>query len=166
MTVGLVWAESRNRVIGNDGVMPWRLPEDMAHFKEITGTGAVLMGRRTWDSLPPRFRPLSDRLNVVITRRPGFTAPGASVAYSVDAAFALAEGREVWVIGGSEVYAQTLERADLLEITEINAEFEGDTWAPVIPEGWRAASVQPEAGWFTSRTGLEYRFVRYLPAEG
>lgn len=161
--VGLVWAESRNRVIGNDGAMPWHLPEDMAHFKELTGDGAVLMGRRTWDSLPSRFRPLAGRLNIVITRQSGFTAEGASVVHSVEEALALAGGGPTWVIGGSEIYTQTFEVADVLEVTEINAEFTGNTRAPEIPDGWRAASVQPESGWFTSRTGLEYRWVRYLP---
>ncbi|TFD77635.1 dihydrofolate reductase [Cryobacterium fucosi] len=163
MTLGLIWAESSNRVIGFDGAMPWHLPEDLAHFKALTNGGAVLMGRRTWDSLPPRFRPLPGRTNIVITRQPDWRADGAVTAHSVDDALALAPGTDAWVIGGLEIFALTIAAADVLKVTEINADYPGDTAAPAIPAGWRRAAVDPEQGWHTSRTGLEYRFVRYLP---
>ena len=163
MTFGLIWAESSNGIIGFDGAMPWHLPEDLAHFKDLTGDGAVLMGRRTWDSLPPRFRPLPGRTNIVITRQPAWNADGALVAHSVDAALALAPGTTIWVIGGAEIFAATIGRADVLEVTEINADYPGDTAAPPVPTGWRRGSVDPAQGWHTSRTGLQYRFVRYLP---
>ncbi len=162
MTLGLIWAESSNRVIGFDGVMPWHLPEDLTHFKALTNGGTVLMGRRTWDSLPPRFRPLPDRTNIVITRQQGWTADGALVVHAVDDALALVTGTDAWVIGGLEIFALTIVTADVLEVTEINADYPGDTDAPAIPAGWRRAAVDPGQGWQTSRTGIEYRFVRYL----
>ena len=162
MTLGLIWAESSNGVIGFDGAMPWHLPEDLAHFKALTNGGAVLMGRRTWDSLPPRFRPLPGRANIVITRQPGWAADGALVAHSVDDALALVTGADAWVIGGREIFALTIGAADVLEVTEINADYTGDTDAPALPAGWRRAAVDPGQGWHTSRTGIEYRFVRYL----
>ena len=161
--LGLVWAQSRNGIIGRDGVLPWHLPEDLAHFKALTVGGAVLMGRRTWDSLPPRYRPLAERLNVVITRQRDWEADGVSVAHSIDAALVLATGHNAWVIGGLEIFSRVLRRADVLEVTEINATFAGDTRAPEIPESWRKAFVDPESGWHVSRTGAEYRFVRYVP---
>lgn len=162
MTLGLIWAQSRNGIIGRGGVLPWHLPEDLAHFKTLTLGGAVVMGRRTWDSLPPRFRPLPGRPNVVVTRQPGWNAPGASVAHTVEDALRLAP-EPVWVIGGLEIFSLALPLADVLEVTEINADVEGDTVAPVIPDGWERASVDPDSGWRVSRTGTEYRFVRYLP---
>ncbi len=163
MTLGLIWAESRNGIIGRDGTLPWYLPEDLAHFKTLTLGGAVLMGRHTWDSLPPRFRPLAERLNIVITRQREWSAEGASVAHSVDDALTLAAERDVWVIGGLEIFSQAISRADVLEVTEINAPYDGDTKAPTIPDGWWRASVDPESGWHTSRTGVDYRFIHYLP---
>ena len=161
MTLGLIWAQSKNGIIGRDGAMPWHLPEDLAHFKMLTGASAALMGRRTWDSLPPRFRPLPGRLNIVITRQDGWTADGATVAHSVDDALVLAAGRDAWVIGGLEIFSLIIGRADVLEVTEINADYPGDTIAPEVPGGWRQAAADPEIGWQASRTGIEYRFLRY-----
>lgn len=166
MTVGLIWAQSRNGIIGRDGGLPWHLPEDLAHFKALTGDSAVLMGRRTWDSLPPRFRPLPGRLNIVITRQDDWTADGATVAHSVDDALNLAAGRDAWVIGGLEIFALVIDRADVLEVTEINADYPGDTSAPEIPADWRQAAAEPEVGWRASRTGIDYRFLRYLRDAG
>lgn len=168
MTLGLVWAQARRGAIGLDGTMPWHIPEDSAHFKTLTGSSPVIMGRRTWDSLPPRFRPLPGRRNVVITSRsdwqPGdAAAPSVTVVHSVDEALALTAGSDAWVIGGGTIYSAAMDRADVLEVTEIDADVEGDTYAPVIPAGWRRASVEPEHDWHTSRAGLRYRFVRYEP---
>ncbi|WP_395243452.1 dihydrofolate reductase [Agromyces sp. MMS24-K17] len=159
--VGLVWAEARDGVIGAAGGMPWHLPEDLAHFKQVTDGCPVVMGRRTWESLPPRFRPLPGRRNLVVTRQPDWAADGAERAASLDEALALAaEGRGpdgwTWVIGGAEVYRQAITLADRLEVTEIDLEVAGDAVAP-SRDGWRPT----EAGdWQTSRTGLCYRFLR------
>ncbi|WP_378145134.1 dihydrofolate reductase [Cnuibacter sp. UC19_7] len=154
--IGLVWAQSRDGVIGADGGIPWRIPEDMAHFREVTGTSVVVMGRRTWDSLPPRFRPLPGRENVVVTRDRTWGAEGARVAHSVDEALSGHVG-DVWVIGGGEIYREALPSADVLEVTEVDASVEGDTVAPAIGPEWA-----PEAGeWHESSSGIRYRFVTY-----
>lgn len=164
MTVTLMWAQSRNGIIGEGGGLPWRLPEDLAHFRALTAGGAVIMGRRTWESLPERFRPLPGRTNIVLSRSPGWNPVGASVAPSLDEAFATAVGRELFVIGGRAVFDQALNRADVLEVTEINQDFAGDTTAPTIPPGWDAIGVDPATGWRRSETGLDYRFLRYTRA--
>ncbi|WP_454042922.1 dihydrofolate reductase [Cellulosimicrobium sp. Marseille-Q8652] len=175
--LGLIWAQARDAagrpVIGAGGTMPWHLPEDLAHFRRVTSGHPVVMGRRTWESLPPRFRPLSGRTNVVVTRRDGWAPdgadappqPGATVRAvgSVDAALALAREAaapdgEVWVIGGAQLYAATLDQAERCVVTEIDAVVEGDTFAPSVPAGWRADAGE----WATSSTGLRYRTVAYL----
>ena len=153
--VGLIWAEARGGVIGAEGGMPWHVPEDMAHFKEITLGAPVIMGRRTWDSLPERFRPLPGRGNIVITRQQDWAAEGARRAGSVQAA---ARGLErVWVIGGAEIFAQVIADADRLEVTELDLDVAGDAYAPP-KTGWRLVD---EGEWQTSRTGIRYRFLGY-----
>jgi dihydrofolate reductase len=159
--IALIWAEASGGVIGNAGTMPWRLPEDSAHFAQLTLGGAVLMGRRTWDSLPERFRPLPDRTNIVITRQPAWKADGALTATSINDAIELAGDRMVWIIGGAQIYERAIERSGRLEVTEIRTQVEGDTFAPRIDATWNQVARDPEAGWHTSRTGLEYRFIRY-----
>ncbi|AUH43162.1 dihydrofolate reductase [Streptomyces sp. CMB-StM0423] len=159
MNVGLIWAQARDGVIGADNGIPWRLPEDMAHFKATTLGHPVVMGRRTWDSLPPRFRPLPGRRNVVVTRDPRWTAEGAVGAGSVDGALEVAEGSPaatmVWVIGGGEVYRAALAHATMLSVTEVDtAVAGGDTYAPVPGPEWRVAE---DGGWQLSRSGLRYR---------
>jgi dihydrofolate reductase len=156
--IGLIWAQAVNGVIGDAGTIPWRLPEDLARFKELTLTGAVVMGRRTWDSLPERFRPLAGRHNIVITRQPDWSADGATVAHSLTDALAAAGSGPVWIIGGGEVYRQSMPLAERLEVTEVDLDADGDTVAPAVD----AAFAQIAAGdWLTSRTGLRYRFVSY-----
>lgn len=166
--IGLIWAQSDGGVIGQGGVMPWHLPEDLAHFKQVTLGSPVVMGRKTWDSLPERFRPLPGRANIVVTRDQTWHADGATRVHSVDEALALAEaelpgGGEIWVIGGAQIFDAVIDRADQVLVTEIQAVFDGDTVAPSIGDRLRLASSDPAAGWHTSRTGLEYRFLRYEP---
>ena len=173
--IGLVWAESAG-VIGRDGGMPWHVPEDLAHFKDVTMGAPVVMGRRTWESLPPRFRPLPGRANIVVTRNHEWAAEGAGRAASVEEALSLASSGDpswIWVIGGADLFGQVLPVADRLEVTELRApggggavEFElGDTRAPEIdPSHWRLVHADPAEGWLASRSGLEYRFLRYEPA--
>ncbi|MEO6309656.1 MAG: dihydrofolate reductase [Leifsonia sp.] len=169
MTIGLIWAESEGGVIGKDGVMPWHVPEDLAHFKAVTLVGAVIMGRKTWDSLPPRFRPLQGRRNIVITRQADWAADGADPVHSLDEALALAGADPVWVIGGAEIFALAIPLADRLEVTELRASFEGDTVAPAIDASWTLAAADPVDsgsfnGWRSSRSGLDYRFLSYQRA--
>jgi dihydrofolate reductase len=129
--VALVAAVARGGVIGRDGTIPWRLPEDVAFFKELTTGHPVVMGRRTWESIPDRFRPLPGRRNIVVTRNHSWAAEGAERAGSVEEALALAEGAErVFVIGGAEVYAAALPYADELVLTEIDLDVDGDTCFP------------------------------------
>jgi len=160
MGVGLVWAQSRGGVIGANGSLPWHLPEDLAHFRAITQGGAVIMGRRTWDSLPGRYRPLPGRLNIVITRGRDWAAPGASVAHSVEDALALT-ALPVWVIGGAEIFRLALPYADTLEVTEVDEEFTGDTVVPALTSAWICVDTTPTSGWLRSSEGLRYRFARY-----
>jgi dihydrofolate reductase len=162
--IGLIWAESTGGIIGSGGAMPWHLPEDLAHFKRITMGSPVIMGRKSWDALPARFRPLPGRRNIVVTRQPDWSAEGAEVAHTVSGAIELAKasGAEmVWVIGGAEIFSAVIDSADLLEVTEISRRFDGDTTAPTIDHRWRRAAVDPAEGWHTSSTGLEYRFLSY-----
>ncbi|WP_256461030.1 dihydrofolate reductase [Agromyces larvae] len=159
--IGLIWAQANGGVIGAGGTMPWHLPEDLAHFRATTDGCPVVMGRRTWESLPPRFRPLPGRRNVVVTRQADWSAEGAERAGSVDEALALAAtGRPddawTWVIGGADVYRQTIDRADRLEVTEIDLDVLGDAHAPAIGADWRLEASGP---WLTSRTALRYRFT-------
>ncbi len=159
MSVALIWAEARGGVIGRDGGIPWHLPEDLARFRRLTEGSTVVMGRRTWESLPERFRPLPDRRNVVVTRQAGWAAPGAVVHHSVAEALAEAGGATgtVWVMGGGDIYRQALPFAHQVEITRVDLEVDGDTTAPAMGGEWMT-ELDPPSGWFESRTGLRYRF--------
>ncbi len=163
MTVGLVWAQAANGVIGSAGGLPWYLPEDLARFKALTLGSTVVMGRATWDSLPPAVRPLPGRRNVVLSRQPGWQAPGAVVAGSL--AEALDQPGDVWVIGGASVYRAALPFADIVVVTDLAEPFEGDTVAPELGPAWRVAGRDPASGWLSSRTGLDHRVTTYLPAD-
>ncbi len=120
------------------------------------------MGRATWDSLPPAVRPLPGRRNVVLSRQPDWSAPGAVVARSLTEA--LDQPGEVWVIGGASVYRAALPLADLVVVTELAQAFDGDTWAPELGPGWRVGDRDPAVGWLSSRAGLDHRVITYLPA--
>jgi dihydrofolate reductase len=159
--IGLVWAQAHDGVIGRDGGMPWHVPEDLAHFKAVTLGAAVVMGRRTWESFPERFRPLPGRRNIVLTRDASWEADGAERAASLEEALALVGPDDVWVIGGGSLYAEAIDRADVIELTELDLVVDGDTTAPPIGDGWVEVSRDPSIGWIASRTGIDYRFVRY-----
>ena len=153
----LIFARAANGVIGIHGALPWHLPEDMAHFKRTTLGCPVVMGRKTWDSLPAKFRPLPGRLNIVVTRQADWQAEGALRAGSIAEAAALcAADSDAWVIGGAEIYAQALPLASTAVVTEIGAEFDGDAYAPSFGPEW--VEVSREA--HTSSTGLPYSFVQ------
>ena len=132
--VTLIAAVARNGVIGHGNDLVWRLPEDQKHFRAVTMGAPVIMGRATWDSLPERFRPLPGRRNLVLTRQAGWRADGAEVVATLDEALArTADAPRVFVIGGAQVYALALPRADELLLTEIERDFDGDSRFPDWP---------------------------------
>jgi dihydrofolate reductase len=158
MQLGLIYAHARNGVIGKDGILPWHLPEDLAHFKRTTLGAPVIMGRKTWDSLPPRFRPLPGRKNVVITRDASWQAPGADRAGSLQEAIALCAGADVaWITGGAEIFRQAIPHADLAVVTEIEADYEGDVHAPPLGPDWRETARERHV----SSAGIAYSFVTF-----
>ena len=160
----IIVATDAQRGIGIRNTLPWRLPEDLAHFKQLTAGSPVLMGRKTWDSLPPRFRPLEGRRNIVITRDAEWSTDGAEVAHSAQSALDLASDDApdtVWITGGATLYVQMLASADRIEVTEIDADIDGDTVAPALSDDWVLVASDPEHGWHSSRKGLDYRFLTY-----
>lgn len=147
--ITLIAAVAANRTIGKDGQLVWRNKEDMARFKELTTGKVVIMGRKTWESIPPKFRPLPDRKNVVVTRNAEYPVPeGVERVASLDEAFSRYEGRgrDIMIIGGAEIYATAIGRADYLELTEVAAELDGDTFFPEVDEAiWKeAARIEKE----------------------
>ena len=164
--IGMIWAQARGGVIGDGGTMPWHLPEDLKHFKRTTSGSPVVMGRRTWESFPLRFRPLPGRTNIVITRDDSLEMPGAVRARSLPEALELAATEAgptgtTWVIGGGSIYADAIEVAEQLVVTEIDLEVDGDTLAPRIPGDFAVTSVDPVEGWHEAANGLCYRFLTY-----
>ncbi|MGE4336689.1 MAG: dihydrofolate reductase [Pigmentiphaga sp.] len=154
--LSLIVAYARNRTIGRDNQLPWRLPPDLAHFKRTTLGHPIIMGRRTWESLP---RALPGRLNVVISRNPAYEAPGATVVDSLEQALAaVGEAGDVFVIGGEQLYRLALPLAQRVVATELGVDVEGDAVFPALPAGWVEAErlSQPE------HDGLPYDFVTYL----
>lgn len=146
----LVAAMGANRAIGVDGGMPWHLPEDLRHFKDVTMGGVLVMGRRTWDSIG---RALPGRRTVVVTSDRTWSAPGAEVAHSLPEALLIAGDREVFIVGGGEIYAQTIDIASTLDITHVEASPEAEVFFPAIdPDVWREVSRDPRDG---------FTFVRY-----
>jgi dihydrofolate reductase len=152
----LVVAMAHDRVIGRDNEMPWHLPADLKHFKSITLGKPVVMGRRTYESIG---RPLPGRLNIVITRDHGYEAPGCTVVASLDAALAAAgDAQEVMVIGGANLYAQVIERAERMYLTLIDAELEGDTHFPEYDaQAWRVCAREPHPA--DEKNAYPYEFV-------
>jgi 2-phosphosulfolactate phosphatase len=163
MALSLIWAQTPDGVIGADGALPWHVPEDLARFRRLTQGHPVLMGRRTWESLPSSMRPLPGRENIVLSGSTGFTAAGAIVASSLDDALAVIGDRGGWVVGGGSVYAAALPHADRVEVTIVDRGLRGDTFAPVLDERrWMPVAFEPIEGWYTSAAeGTRYRFVSY-----
>jgi dihydrofolate reductase len=153
--IACVVAHSKNRVIGRDGDLPWHLPTDMKRFRELTSGHAVVMGRKTFDSLPDRFRPLPNRRNLVLSRDWSYRAEGAEVFPDLPSALAAVEG-DCFVIGGGATYEQALAVADRVYATEIDSVLDGDTFFPELP-GWREVeSSPPEA-----ENGHTFSFITY-----
>lgn len=171
--LGAIWAQSLDGIIGDGAGMPWHVPEDLAHFREVTNGHPVIMGRRTWTSLPEKFRPLPGRENFILcTREAGEWSAGGQVVNDLPE---LIDAAEVWIMGGGQVYAATIDEVDVLEVTLIGAHL-GDVLgdravhAPAIPHEFGLVS---DTDWFVSANGrltvgeessdlpLKYRFLRY-----
>ena len=162
--LSLIAAVGKRNVIGREvdgvGTLPWHLPEDLKHFRAVTSGKPVIMGRKTWESLPEKFRPLPGRLNIVISRSASYLAPGATVTDTVARALDLcADAREAFVIGGAELYRQAIDNATQLILTEIDLEVaDGDSFFPPIdPHQWQEKSRSSH----TAANGLNYAFVTY-----
>jgi dihydrofolate reductase len=156
MALNLIFARARNGVIGKDNTLPWHLPEDLAHFKQTTLGQPVVMGRKTWESLPPKFRPLPGRTNIVVTRQTNWLAEGAVVAHSIEEAVQqYPTDSQIWVIGGAEVYVQAMPLAECAVVTEIDADFEGDAFAPTFDASWQETTRTTHV----ASNGLTYSFV-------
>jgi dihydrofolate reductase len=158
MQINMIFARAANGVIGRDNTIPWRLPEDMARLKRLTTGWPVIMGRKTWDSLPVKFRPLPGRANIVITRQPGWKDTGATTAASLADALALcASSAEVWILGGAQIYAQAMPLAHRIEVTEIAETIEGDAYAPQLGPEWRETARKDHV----SANGMKFSFITY-----
>jgi dihydrofolate reductase len=154
----IIAAVAANGVIGRGSDLVWRSPADMARFKTATLGRTVIMGRKTWESLPPRFRPLPGRRNIVVTRQPNYPAPGAELAPSLPAALERAGDGDVFVIGGGELYAQALPLADRLMLTKVDFTPEGDTYFPDFSAtDWR----ETERSHQMDAAGIGFDFVTY-----
>lgn len=155
--ISIVVAHARNRVIGRDGALPWRLPSDMRRFRELTTGHTVVMGRRTFESLPDAFRPLPERRNLVLSSDPSYGPPGTEVFPSLEAALAACEG-DCFVVGGGATYADALPLCERVYATEVEAEPEGDAFFPAIDPGqWRCV----ERGERLMENGLGFTFKIY-----
>ena len=166
MMLSLIAALASNHAIGKDNELLWHLPEDMRHFRETTRGKPVIMGRKTWESLPESFRPLPGRHNIVVSRDPAYQASGATLAGSLADALRQAEAEstaeEVFVIGGATLYRQALPLANRLYLTEIEQDFDGDVFFPdVQPQDWDEISRQPSQG----TSGPQFSFVVYQRRE-
>jgi dihydrofolate reductase len=162
--LSLIAAVPRNGAIGLGNALVWSEPEDLRHLRRVTMGCPVIMGRKTWDSLPARFRPLPGRRNIVITRDRGWRADGADAAGSIDEAIALTtSAAKVFVIGGAQTYALALPMADELVLTEIDADLPGDTFFPAWDRSLFTATAR-EA--HTSADGIGYHFTTYTKNRG
>lgn len=163
MIVSLIAAMASNRVIGKNNDLPWRLPDDMKFFMQTTKGHVVIMGRKNYDSLPPNFKPLPHRHNIVVTRQQRFDAGGCTVVHSLENALEIAKKEnesEAFVIGGAEIYKLALPYTNRIYLTEINARVEGDTYFPVFDKNvWTETSRKHHAA--DDRHQFSFDFVIY-----
>jgi dihydrofolate reductase len=174
--VGLIWAQGGDGRIAAGGRVPWHVPEDLERFRLVTLGRAVVMGRATWDALPARARPLTGRVNLVLSRTPGRTLPGAQVVAGVPEAFAAARAAgsppPVWVIGGEQIFRLFEPFAELAEVTLVDGRGrhrataeDATAFAPALGADWKLTRREPAAGWLTSVSGARYRFETWARGE-
>lgn len=157
--ISIIAAVARNGVIGKDNQLLWHLPEDMRHFRETTRGKPVIMGRKTWESLPDAFRPLPARHNIVVSRNPAYQPSGATLANSLeDAIRKVGNAEEIFIIGGADLYRQAMPIADRLYLTEIDQDFHGDVFFPaILKHVWKEASREVQRG----VSLVPFSFVQY-----
>lgn len=159
MTMTLIWAQGKHGVIGKNNDMPWKLPADMAYFKQQTQHKTIVMGRKTWESFGSK--PLPNRRNIVLTRDQAFVAEGAEVVHTVEQALKLVGDDELMIIGGSQIYELFLPQADVLLVTQIEHEFDGNTFFPNVD--WAAWQLeQSTPGVRDEKNVYDYRFEKYV----
>lgn len=163
MTISMIAAMSKNRVIGKNNDLPWHLPDDFKFFKDKTRGHHVIMGRKNYESLPPKFRPLPDRVNIVLTRQPDFHAEGCIIVDNLGDAIEIARkssDAEPFIIGGGEIYRQGIALANRIYLTEIDAEIEGDTYFPELDHSiWKEVFRIPHPA--DDRHAFRFDFVTY-----
>lgn len=151
MKIGLIAALAENRVIGNNGSIPWRIPDDMRHFKELTTGNPIIMGRKTYDSLPRK--PLPGRTNIVLSRDPAYISDGIAVCRTIEEALVIAgdshsKDKIAYVIGGGAIYSAFLPKANIMELTRVRGTYQGDAFFPEINlDEWDVARVIPREGY-------------------
>lgn len=159
--ISIIVAVAANRVIGKDNTLIWHLPADMKFFKEKTSGHCIITGRKNYESIPEKFRPLPNRTNIVITRQANYSAPGAIIANSLEQALNIAKEKgdpEIFIIGGGEIYRQSLRYADRIYLTQIEQEFDGDTYFPDLPsDKWKI--TENKAGSIDEKNIYPHRFV-------
>ena len=152
--VSLIVAKSKNNVIGNKGKLPWNISEDLKRFKELTTDNVVIMGRKTYESLPKKSKPLPNRINIIISRDENYTVPNCLVFNDIKTAIRKAgTNKEVFIIGGGEIYKEGLKYADKLYITEVENDVEGDTYFPNLNENWVEVKCEQKKG---------FKFIDYI----
>jgi dihydrofolate reductase len=163
MTISLIAALTKNHIIGKNNDLPWHLPDDMKYFMQTTKAHHVIMGRKNYESIPDKFRPLPNRTNIVVTRQKNFHAPGCKVVHSISDAIAIAKAageNELFIIGGSEIYALGMPHADQLYLTEIDTTLDGDTQFPSFAATeWQEVSRTHHAA--DARHAYAFDFVLY-----
>jgi dihydrofolate reductase len=161
MKISIVVAVADNNAIGKDNNLLWRLPKDMQYFKEVTWGHHVLMGRKTWDGIPPKFSPLPGRTNVIVTRQKGFVCEGCKVVESVEEGIEFARNsgeQELMIIGGGEIYKQALDKTDKIYLTKVHHTFaDADTFFPVL-DGNEWKKVNNEWNMADERNEFDFEF--------
>jgi dihydrofolate reductase len=160
MTFTIIAAMEQSRGVGKDNAMPWHLSADLKHFAKTTMGGAVIMGRKTWESIPDAYRPFKGRLNIVISRQEDYELPdGVKLVHSLDEALSATEDREAFVIGGANIFEQAIvhQGCNRLILTQIHADFEVDTYFPAIPEHFKIAATSE----VQEEKGLRFQFLNF-----
>jgi dihydrofolate reductase len=163
MIISLIAALSKNRVIGKNNDLPWRLPDDMKYFMQTTSSHHIIMGRKNYESLPEKFRPLPNRTNILVTRQSNYQAPGCTIVHSIPEGIGIAQSSgedECFIIGGAEIYQMGMQFVHRMYLTEIKAVVQGDTFFPWFdPDDWHETSRTHHAA--DERHAYAFDFVIY-----